>query len=228
MNRLHAFFGSVWNFKKTPTPQQDAVANNADARTRTRLHPAAGRSRIATLAEGDASRASKQGEAPVRSDAATLVQQMQTQQLKAEVQRLKTALAEANSQGTQVTAGHPAYIHTCIDTTCIYIHLYIIYIWYRCGRVYRWARRRRRCRPSLYSLTAPETETLPLYYSPLILICVLILLCVSSYWKIRRPGQDADAEARGGGAAAIREVAVLGQLSANAETIRRHGIDGKI
>jgi hypothetical protein len=98
MNRLHAFSYSVWNFKKTRTPQQDAVENNVDVRTRTRLLPAAG----------------------------TLVQQMQTQQLKAEVQRLKTALAEANSLGTQVTAGHPAYIHTYVDTTCIYIHLYIV------------------------------------------------------------------------------------------------------
>jgi hypothetical protein len=126
MKRKHAFSGSVWNFKKTRTPQQDAVGNNVDARTRTRLLPAAGRSRVATLAEGDASRASKQGEAPVRSDAATLVQQMQTQQLKAEVQRLKTALAEANSQVTQVTVGTPAYIHTYIHTACIYIHLYIV------------------------------------------------------------------------------------------------------
>jgi len=39
------------------------------------------------------------GEAPVRSDAATLVQQMQTQQLEAEVQRLTTALEEAKSEG---------------------------------------------------------------------------------------------------------------------------------
>jgi hypothetical protein len=32
MNRLHTFFGSVWNFTKTRTPQQDAVGNNVDAR----------------------------------------------------------------------------------------------------------------------------------------------------------------------------------------------------
>ncbi len=72
------------------------------------------------------------GEAQVRSDAATLVQQMQTQQLEAEVQRLTTALAEANSQVTQVTAGAPVYIciHTYIHTyictcMCVYIYRYI-------------------------------------------------------------------------------------------------------
>jgi hypothetical protein len=59
MNRLHAFFGSVWNFKQTRPPlQQDVVGNNVDARKR--FLPAAGRSRAATLAVGDASRASNQ------------------------------------------------------------------------------------------------------------------------------------------------------------------------
>jgi hypothetical protein len=100
MNRFQSFLGSVWNFKNTRTSQHDEVVDNVDARTR--LLPAAGRSRAATLALGDASRASSQGEAPVCSDAATLVQQMQTQQLEAEAKRLTTALAEANSQIAQV------------------------------------------------------------------------------------------------------------------------------
>ena len=98
MNRFQAVLGSVWNFKNTRTLQHDEVGNNAEARTRL----LAGRSRAAALAVGDASRASNQGEAPVRSDAATLVQQMQTQQLEAEVQRLTTALEEAKSQGAEM------------------------------------------------------------------------------------------------------------------------------
>jgi hypothetical protein len=100
MNLFHSFLGSVWNFKNTRTPQHDEVVNNVDARTR--LLPSEGRSRATTLALGDASRASSQGVAPVSSDAATLVQQMQTPQLEAEAQRLTTALAEANSQIAQV------------------------------------------------------------------------------------------------------------------------------
>ena len=88
MNRFQAFLGSVWNFKKSSrTPQHDEVGNIVDASSaRTRRLPAAGRSRAATVAAGHAPRASNQGEAPVCSDAAALVQQMQTQQLEAQME----------------------------------------------------------------------------------------------------------------------------------------------
>jgi hypothetical protein len=53
MKRFQAVWGSVWNFKYTRTPQHDEVGNNVDARTR--LLPAAGRSRAARGQPSDAS-----------------------------------------------------------------------------------------------------------------------------------------------------------------------------
>ena len=69
------------------------------------------RSRVTTLEVGDTSRVLKQGEVPIRSDAVTYEQQIQTQELVEEEQLLTTALAQTNSKVTEVTTGDPVYIY---------------------------------------------------------------------------------------------------------------------
>jgi hypothetical protein len=95
MNRFHAFVGTVWNFKNSRTRQHDEVGSNVEERTR--LLPNAGRFRAAALAVEDASRASNQGEAPVRSDAATLVQQMESTSVPLHVALSRAEAAEGKA-----------------------------------------------------------------------------------------------------------------------------------
>jgi hypothetical protein len=92
--------------EEQPSSQEAAVASKAQLAEATSKGD--GKNQAVVGLEGD----------PVRSDAATLVQQMQTQQLEAEAQRLTSALAEANSQVTQVTAGAPVSLYCTVSFYC--------------------------------------------------------------------------------------------------------------